>query len=156
MFTMPPAPSILRSLALTSRRIPKVEIHRCLRLYSVESVNIPPLPPDDEWKAVFPHLPVPVRDRVSVRDPVTADRMAASFVAGKSIAAGDNKIIIESFPGLSVPLRQVLESESLTKLLGPGALSRALLKLPESKIKKLIILEDWKTYLEHLQVRQTR
>ncbi|KAJ3477929.1 hypothetical protein NLI96_g10130 [Meripilus lineatus] len=129
---MPPAPSILRSLALTSRRIPKVEIHRCLRLYSVESVNIPPLPPDDEWKAVFPHLPVPVRDRVSVRDPVTADRMAASFVAGKSIAAGDNKIIIESFPG-------------------PGALSRALLKLPESKIKKLIILEDWKTYLEHLQ-----
>ena len=109
MFPMPPAPSILRSLALTSRRISNREVYRCLRLYSVDSVNIPPLPPDDEWKAAFPHLPVPVRDRVSVRNPATAARMAASFVSDQSIAAGDNKIIIESFPGLSVLLRQVLE-----------------------------------------------
>ena len=41
----------------------------------------------------------------------------------------------------------------LTYSLGPGALSRALLELPRSKIHKLIILEDDPEYLQHLKVR---
>jgi hypothetical protein len=39
-----------------------------------------------------------------------------------------------------------------TVVLGPGALSRALLTLPPSKLKKLIILEDYEPYLEYLRV----
>lgn len=40
----------------------------------------------------------------------------------------------------------------LTVVLGPGALSRAFLTLPPSKLKKLIILEDYEPYLEYLRV----
>jgi hypothetical protein len=40
----------------------------------------------------------------------------------------------------------------LTPSLGPGALSRALLTLPPSQLKSLIILEDYEPYLEYLRV----
>ena len=40
----------------------------------------------------------------------------------------------------------------LIVVLGPGALSRALLTLPPSKLKKLIILEEYEPYLEYLRV----
>ncbi|OBZ68250.1 Mitochondrial transcription factor 1 [Grifola frondosa] len=75
------------------------------------------------------------KDRVSICNPVTASKVAESFICGDSIAAGDNKIVIEAFPG-------------------PGALSRALLELPSSKIRKLIILEDNEHYLPYLRPLQ--
>lgn len=41
----------------------------------------------------------------------------------------------------------------LTNLLGPGVLTRGLLKLPPSQVKKLIVLEDVEHYLKYLKVR---
>jgi len=81
---------------------------------------------------VFSSVTNTSKDRVSIKNPETAAKVATSFVSGNSPAAGDGKIIIEAFPG-------------------PGALSRALLELPESKVRKLIILEDNPDYLEHLK-----
>lgn len=40
--------------------------------------------------------------------------------------------------------------------IGPGALSRALLSLPRSKVEKLIILESEELYLKYLRVRTRR
>lgn len=36
-------------------------------------------------------------------------------------------------------------------LAGPGVLTRSLLKLPKSKLKKLIVLENGENYLKYLQ-----
>lgn len=94
--------------------------------------DLPPLPPIDDWLSHFPFAPLVVRDRISIRDPVTAIRVAESFVDSKKTSTRKPKVIIEAFPG-------------------PGALSRAFLTLPPDKLKKLIILEDHEPYLEYLR-----
>jgi len=94
--------------------------------------SLPSLPPIDDWLSHFPYAPVIVRDRISIRDPLSAIRVAHSFVDGKTTSTGNPKVIIEAFPG-------------------PGALSRAFMTLPPSKLKKLIILEDYEPYLEYLR-----
>ncbi|KAH8083761.1 S-adenosyl-L-methionine-dependent methyltransferase [Cristinia sonorae] len=90
------------------------------------------LPPLDEWRTTFSPHTVAERDRVSIRNPESALTLANSYLSDKSIAAGDEKVIIEAFPG-------------------PGQLSRALLQLPSSKVKKLVILEDHEPYLRYLR-----
>ncbi|KAF8271235.1 S-adenosyl-L-methionine-dependent methyltransferase [Lactarius quietus] len=94
--------------------------------------SLPPLPPLDDWLSHFPYGPIVVRDRISIRDPVSAIHVAHSFIDAKKTWTGNPKVVIEAFPG-------------------PGALSRAFLTLPPSKLKKLIILEDHEPYLEYLR-----
>ncbi|KAI0081915.1 S-adenosyl-L-methionine-dependent methyltransferase [Panus rudis PR-1116 ss-1] len=89
-----------------------------------------PLPPYKEWRKHFTATTRETRDRVSVANPETAKKLAEAFVT-QGTAAGEGKVIIEAFPG-------------------PGALSRALLELPKSKVKRLIILEHNPEYLAYL------
>ncbi|KDQ57599.1 hypothetical protein JAAARDRAFT_35290 [Jaapia argillacea MUCL 33604] len=96
------------------------------------------LPPLDHWRKYFKAL-LPVKDRTCVRNPKTAASLANSFIywdwdkmepSHKSNGLG--KVVIEAFPG-------------------PGQLTRALMKLPESRMRKLIVLEDYPPYLEYLR-----
>ncbi|KAJ8518146.1 hypothetical protein ONZ45_g4748 [Pleurotus djamor] len=86
------------------------------------------LPPLTEWRKHFRNDSVITRDRVSVKKPQTADMIAEGFVPEGS----EGKVIIEAYPG-------------------PGALTRALMKLPKSRINKIIVLEDYEPYLEYLR-----
>ncbi|KZT71045.1 S-adenosyl-L-methionine-dependent methyltransferase [Daedalea quercina L-15889] len=104
----------------------------CRRSYSESSSSLPPLPPPEEWSKTF-DVTNTNRDRACVKNPETARLLANSFLGDTSSVGGEGKIVIETFPG-------------------PGALSRALLELPRSKIRKLIILEDHPEYLQHLKV----
>ncbi|KAI0302533.1 S-adenosyl-L-methionine-dependent methyltransferase [Russula brevipes] len=94
--------------------------------------SLPPLPPTEDWVNRIPWGVPRVRGRVSISAPAAAVRVAQSFVNSKKTITGNPKVIIEAFPG-------------------PGALSRALLTLPPSQLKRLIILEDYEPYLEHLR-----
>ncbi|ETW81012.1 hypothetical protein HETIRDRAFT_238884, partial [Heterobasidion irregulare TC 32-1] len=89
------------------------------------------LPPINEWSATFPPM-LPTRERVSLRNPDTSEKIAKSFLYGKLTRTDQPKIVIEAFPG-------------------PGSLSRGLLVLPPSKLAKLIILEDHEPYLNYLR-----
>ncbi|KAK2467873.1 hypothetical protein APHAL10511_000168 [Amanita phalloides] len=84
------------------------------------------LPPSDQWRRHFPVAPY-IAHRVSLRNPHTADAVADAFVPKGS----RDKVIIEAYPG-------------------PGQLTRALLDLPKERIKKIIVLEDYKNYLDYL------
>ncbi|KAL1942687.1 hypothetical protein VTO73DRAFT_4927 [Trametes versicolor] len=119
-----------------------LRIHRCscshsrasaVRKYSSKP-SIPPLPPPAQWKARFPINNTLRRERAVIKDPDAARLVARSFLSqAKSNNGG--KIVIEAFPG-------------------PGALSRAMLELPSSELRKLIILEDDEQYLEALKPLQ--
>ena len=113
--------------------------------------SLPPLPPINDWLSHFPYGSVAVRDRISIRDPVSAIHVARSFVDSKKTSTGNPKVVIEAFPG-ALLLSSRCMFLFLTVILGPGALSRAFLTLPPSKLKKLIILEDHEPYLEYLRV----
>ncbi|KAH7923740.1 S-adenosyl-L-methionine-dependent methyltransferase [Leucogyrophana mollusca] len=86
------------------------------------------LPPASEWRKAFPSGGAAVKDRVSIRNPATAMLVANSFVPPGS----EGKVIIEAYPG-------------------PGALTRALMRLPKERIRKIIVLEDNERYLEYLK-----
>jgi len=113
--------------------------------------SLPPLPPTEEWPSHFPFIAPSVRDRVSIRTPASAIRVAHSFINSKKTWTGKPKVIIEAFPG-AWRLRTAIVL-FLTPSLGPGALSRAFLTLPPSQLQRLIILEDHEPYLEYLRVR---
>lgn len=51
------------------------------------------------------------------------------------------------------PVKAMSLVHCVSSPLGPGALSRALLELGPSRIRKLIILEDSEQYLQYLYVR---
>ncbi|KAI0695531.1 S-adenosyl-L-methionine-dependent methyltransferase [Cytidiella melzeri] len=102
------------------------------RQYSATASPYLTLPPHPEWRSIFSPITAAYRDRVSIANPNTADLVARSFMEGTSAVAGSNKIVIEAFPG-------------------PGALTRALLALDSSRIRKLIILEDSDIYLKYLR-----
>jgi hypothetical protein len=55
------------------------------------------LPPSSEWRRHFVLTQHSIRERVCVRDPITADATAESFVPSTS----HGKVVIEAFPGLS-------------------------------------------------------
>lgn len=62
--------------------------------------SLPPLPPIDKWLSHFPYgLPI-VRDRISIRSPSSAIRVAQSFINSKKTTTGNPKVVIESFPGV--------------------------------------------------------
>ncbi|KAM5531080.1 hypothetical protein V8D89_015245 [Ganoderma adspersum] len=92
---------------------------------------LPPLPPPDQWRKLFPYVNVARRDRVFVQSPQVARAIAQSLFKTTPTSSGKGKVVVEAFPG-------------------PGALSRALLELPESTVRKLIILEDDPVYLKYL------
>ena len=66
--------------------------------------SLPPLPPLDDWLSHFPYGPPVVRDRISIRDPITAIRIARSFITPKKTSTGNPKVIIEAFPGAQSPI----------------------------------------------------
>ena len=113
--------------------------------------SLPPLPPINDWVSHFPYASVGLRDRISIRDPVSAIDVAHSFVDAKKTSTGNPKVVIEAFPG-ALLFGSRWKFLFLTFIIGPGALSRAFLTLPPSKLKKLIILEDHEPYLEYLRV----
>ncbi|KAH9913355.1 S-adenosyl-L-methionine-dependent methyltransferase [Amylocystis lapponica] len=114
--------------SLLSRRLLKPVRWSCRHPYST-AAHLPPLPPIGDWREAFAHY---TKDRVSLYNPRTTASVAHSLFSPQSPVAGENKVIIEAFPG-------------------PGALSRALLELPKSTIRKLIILEDNTSYLPYLR-----
>ncbi|KAF7315740.1 Glycoside hydrolase family 63 protein [Mycena indigotica] len=97
------------------------------RVYSTapDYVN---LPPQDLWRKTFPPVNRTVSHRVSLANPKTAAQVANAFVPSDS----RDKTIVEAFPG-------------------PGQLTRALLALPKTRIKQLIVLEKEPSYLAYLK-----
>ncbi|TFK53582.1 S-adenosyl-L-methionine-dependent methyltransferase [Heliocybe sulcata] len=124
------------------------------------------LPELELWRETFPYSAMGLKDRVSVKNPATADKLAKSFVywnwnkmdekkepsnvkeyaeeseqqeANADLESelepgnGKGKVIIEAFPG-------------------PGALTRALMRLPEERVRKLIVLEDDELYYPWLKL----
>ncbi|KAJ7925279.1 S-adenosyl-L-methionine-dependent methyltransferase [Mycena leptocephala] len=111
----------------------------CYRLYatrttrSAESSELAfpdetALPPRPLWRQYFPSLARPFQHRVTLANPTTAAMVADAFVPKDSV----DKVVVEIFPG-------------------PGQLTRALLSLPRSRIKKLIVLEHADIYLKYLK-----
>ncbi|KAJ7072347.1 S-adenosyl-L-methionine-dependent methyltransferase [Mycena amicta] len=86
------------------------------------------LPAHALWRQTFPTNSRFVLHRVSLANPNTAALVANAFVPKGS----RDKIVIEAFPG-------------------PGQLTRALLALPRSRIKQLIVLESVESYLKYLK-----
>ncbi|KAF8627810.1 hypothetical protein AX15_004235 [Amanita polypyramis BW_CC] len=95
---------------------------------SLKKLHLPAL---EQWKKRFPIIPS-INHRVSIRNPYTAQAIADAFVPSGS----RDKVIIEAYPG-------------------PGQLTRALLELPKERVKKIIILEDHRNYLEYLYPLET-
>ena len=62
--------------------------------------SLPPLPPIDNWVSHFPYGAPGVRDRISIRSPASAIRVAQSFINSKKTTTGNPKVIIEAFPGV--------------------------------------------------------
>nr|VWO98368.1 Zn(2)-C6 fungal-type domain-containing protein [Ganoderma boninense] len=109
---------------------------------------LPPLPPYDQWRKLFPYVNVARRDRVFVHSPQAARAVAQSLFRTTPTTSGKGKVVVEAFPGAS---RRASSSRPIfISHTGPGALSRALLELPESTVRKLVILEDDPTYLNYL------
>ncbi|KAJ7188295.1 S-adenosyl-L-methionine-dependent methyltransferase [Mycena filopes] len=104
------------------------------RLYSTRAVPtraVPidaALPPRPLWRQYFPATYKGVQHRVSLADADTAAMVADAFVPTGSL----DKTVIEIFPG-------------------PGQLTRALLALPRTRIKKLIVLEPADSFLRYLK-----
>ena len=114
--------------------------------------KLPLLPPINEWSATFPPM-LPTRERVSLRNPDTSEKIAKSFLYGKLTRTDQPKIVIEAFPGACIAnIYTHLLTNVHSSLIGPGSLSRGLLVLPPSKLAKLIILEDHEPYLNYLRV----
>ena len=61
--------------------------------------SLPPLPPIEDWHSHFPYASPSLRDRISLRAPVSAIRVAHSFVNSKKTSTGNPKVVIEAFPG---------------------------------------------------------
>jgi transcription factor 1 len=61
--------------------------------------SLPPLPPLDRWISHFPYGAPVVRDRISIRSPASAIRVAQSFINSKKTTTGNPKVVIEAFPG---------------------------------------------------------
>lgn len=102
------------------------------------------LPPPEDWKL---HFPVPVANfaRVSLFNENTASKIANAFLPSGS----KDKVVVEAYPGELYELEGFCLFSDLAA--GPGALTRALLKLPKSRLSKLIVIEDYEPYLKYLR-----
>ncbi|KAI5120640.1 hypothetical protein M0805_007977 [Coniferiporia weirii] len=106
-------------------------LQRPLQLWRRCASSFLDLPPQDAWKSEFPQQNLSTR--VFLRNQEVSDRIANAFLKNEEEnPSGEGKVVIEAFPG-------------------PGTLTRSLLKLPPSKIKKLIVLEEVPEYLKYLQ-----
>jgi hypothetical protein len=61
--------------------------------------SLPLLPPIDKWLSHFTYTSPVVRDRISIRTPESAIRVAQSFISSKKTSTGNPKVIVEAFPG---------------------------------------------------------
>ncbi|KAF8577315.1 S-adenosyl-L-methionine-dependent methyltransferase [Ramaria rubella] len=105
--------------------------HCCSRIRFYSTSNIPPLPPISEWRSTFYTAHRYRRARVCLSNPQTSEGVAESFLPPKE-SEEKGKVIIEAFPG-------------------PGALTRALLELPPSRMRKLVVLEDVPEYFQKVK-----
>jgi hypothetical protein len=62
--------------------------------------SLPPLPPVEDWLSHFSYTAAVVRDRISIRTPASAIRVAHSFINSKKTFTGKPKVIVEAFPGV--------------------------------------------------------
>ncbi|KAI0689271.1 hypothetical protein C8T65DRAFT_109565, partial [Cerioporus squamosus] len=112
---------------------PRLCLRRPLsRAFSSPAASLPPLPLPEEWRTTFPWTTLTRRDRAFVKDPDTARTLARAFLQSTNSKNDRGRVVVEAFPG-------------------PGALSRAMLELPSSSLRKLIILEDDELFLKHLK-----
>lgn len=88
----PPAPVYLKS----DGSVPKYSLATSLNHY----FSLPPLPPIDDWLSHFSYASAVVRDRISIRTPASAIRVAHSFINSKKTATEKPKVIVEAFPGV--------------------------------------------------------
>ncbi|PPQ99759.1 hypothetical protein CVT24_009662 [Panaeolus cyanescens] len=93
----------------------------------VPDMNKLELPPIDDWRPHFPWSKE-IAMRASVRNPDTAAMLAEAFLPKGS----KDKVVIEANPG-------------------PGQLTRALLKLPRSRLKRLIVVEHGPYFYEYVK-----
>lgn len=68
------------------------------------------LPPVDDWRSYFAVHQLTVRDRVSVRNPELAEKLAHSFLDSPHTASDQPKTVIEAFPGLPPSLFPLSQS----------------------------------------------
>jgi len=62
--------------------------------------GLPPLPPADDWLSQFAYTSPLIRDRISIRAPLSAISVARSIINSKKISTNNPKVIIEAFPGV--------------------------------------------------------
>lgn len=74
--------------------------HQPPRIWRRTISTLPPLPPYNEWKNIFPY--VGYSDRVTIRDEALADKLANAFLEDDKHSGNPNegKIVIEAFPGV--------------------------------------------------------
>ncbi|RDX44857.1 S-adenosyl-L-methionine-dependent methyltransferase [Lentinus brumalis] len=112
---------------------PRLCLRRPLaRALSSSPTSLPSLPPPSEWRKQFPWVTLTRRERAVVKNPDTARALARAFLPSSTSTNDRGRVVVEAFPG-------------------PGALSRAMLELPSSSLRKLIILEDDELFLKHLK-----
>lgn len=63
------------------------------------TLQIPPLPDIDTWTEVFPVALTAQKERVHLRRPETAAKVAEAFLSDEVMTEGRPKVIIEAFPG---------------------------------------------------------
>ena len=90
--TVPPPAAILKS----DVSVPKYSLATSLNRYS----SLPPLPPVENWLSHFSYAAAVVRDRISIRTPASAIRVAHSFINSKTTSTEKPKVIVEAFPGV--------------------------------------------------------
>ncbi|KLO18360.1 S-adenosyl-L-methionine-dependent methyltransferase [Schizopora paradoxa] len=99
------------------------------------SSSIPPLSSVEKWKESFRKNNREIAKRPFLCDQLVADKVVKAFLPAPKEDANpqDGKIVIEAYPGA-------------------GALTRSLLALPPSRLKKLIVLEDNPVLFNDLKV----
>ena len=110
-----------------------------------EIPSIPPIPPKELWSKTFPFI-FEAKGRSFIMNPEVAKIMADSCVPEGT----KDQIILEAFPGTHLFISTIYLTQ--WECQGPGTLTRALLDLPKSRIKKIIVMEDIKLYLQWLKV----
>lgn len=142
-----------RNLAILRRPALRAPAASC-RSFTQWAKHLPPLPPMSDWKQIYEP---PRGGEYGMIRPWLSNIEAQSKCLKKFGLDKDDgipKTVIEIYPGMWYHLRSRQQANLTTYIeyAGPGAFSRAILSLPRSRVKKLIIMEDWATYHPHLEV----
>lgn len=92
-----------KSDGVTSEKVSDTLSSRSLAKSLHHYSSLPPLPPTDDWLSRFSFTSAQLRDRISIRTPESAIRVAHSFVNSKKTFTGSPKVIVEAFPGVWSP-----------------------------------------------------